>query len=156
MLDLLNSLAVSFDLPILEWIQANLQSGLLDDIETPVPQKVTRKVFTFAEVSALFNRKTPIDCAVLSAIYSGMRPGELLALDSTHIDLGSGCFRIPGSKTKSGQNRVCIRILRHRRADQAARRPRKRQGEQRAQDLDDVYVPCLVQALLYRFYSADL
>ena len=32
MLDLLNSLAVSFDLPILEWIQANLQSGLLDTI----------------------------------------------------------------------------------------------------------------------------
>ena len=32
MLDLLNSLAVSFDLPILEWIQANLQSGFLDTI----------------------------------------------------------------------------------------------------------------------------
>ena len=32
MLDLLNSLAVSFDLPILDWIQANLQSGFLDFI----------------------------------------------------------------------------------------------------------------------------
>ena len=32
MLDLLNSLAVSFDLPILEWIQANLQSGFMDTI----------------------------------------------------------------------------------------------------------------------------
>ena len=32
MLDLLNSLAVSFDLPILDWIQANLQSGLMDTI----------------------------------------------------------------------------------------------------------------------------
>lgn len=80
-------------------------SDLLD-IETPVPQKVTRKIFTFAEVSELFNRKTPIDCAILIAIYSGMRPGELLALNRTHIDLGSGCFRIPGSKTKSGLNRV--------------------------------------------------
>ena len=30
MLDLLNSLAVSFDLPILEWIQANLQSPFMD------------------------------------------------------------------------------------------------------------------------------
>ena len=78
----------------------------LIDIETPVPHKVTRKVFTFAEVTDLFNRKTPIDCAILIAIYTGMRPGELLALDRTHIDLGSGCFRIPGSKTKSGQNRV--------------------------------------------------
>ena len=32
MVDLLNSLAVSFDLPILDWIQANLQSGFLDTI----------------------------------------------------------------------------------------------------------------------------
>jgi len=32
MLDLLNSLAVSFDLPILDWIQANLQSGFMDTI----------------------------------------------------------------------------------------------------------------------------
>ena len=32
MLDILNSLAVSFDLPILDWIQANLQSGLLDAV----------------------------------------------------------------------------------------------------------------------------
>jgi len=32
MLNLLNSLAVSFDLPILEWIQANLQSGFMDFI----------------------------------------------------------------------------------------------------------------------------
>ena len=32
MLSLLNSLAVSFDLPILAWIQANLQSGLMDTI----------------------------------------------------------------------------------------------------------------------------
>ena len=32
MLELLNSLAVSFDLPILDWIQANLQSGFMDFI----------------------------------------------------------------------------------------------------------------------------
>ena len=32
MLELLDSLAVSFDLPILDWIQANLQSPLLDTI----------------------------------------------------------------------------------------------------------------------------
>ena len=32
MLELLNSLAVSFDLPLLDWIQANPQSGLLDTI----------------------------------------------------------------------------------------------------------------------------
>ena len=32
MLELLNQLAVSFDLPILDWIQAHLQSGLLDTI----------------------------------------------------------------------------------------------------------------------------
>ena len=32
MLALLDSLAVSFDLPILDWIQANMQSGLLDTI----------------------------------------------------------------------------------------------------------------------------
>ena len=30
MLNLLNSLAVSFDLPILDWIQANLKSGFMD------------------------------------------------------------------------------------------------------------------------------
>ncbi len=32
MLNLLNNLAVSFDLPILDWIQANLQSGFMDTI----------------------------------------------------------------------------------------------------------------------------
>ena len=32
MLNLLNSLAVSFDLPILDWIQSNLQSGFMDFI----------------------------------------------------------------------------------------------------------------------------
>ena len=32
MVELLNSLAVSFDLPILDWIQANLQSGFMDFI----------------------------------------------------------------------------------------------------------------------------
>ena len=32
MLNLLNSLAVSFDLPILEWIQTHLQSGFMDFI----------------------------------------------------------------------------------------------------------------------------
>ena len=32
MLALLDSLAVSFDLPILDWIQANLQSGFLDAV----------------------------------------------------------------------------------------------------------------------------
>lgn len=32
MLELLNQLAVSFDLPILEWIQANLQCGFLDTV----------------------------------------------------------------------------------------------------------------------------
>ena len=32
MLEILNQLAVSFDLPILEWIQANLQSSFMDFI----------------------------------------------------------------------------------------------------------------------------
>lgn len=32
MLSLLNSLAVSFDLPILDWIQSNMQSGFMDFI----------------------------------------------------------------------------------------------------------------------------
>lgn len=32
MLELLNQLAVSFDLPILDWIQANLQSSFLDTV----------------------------------------------------------------------------------------------------------------------------
>ena len=32
MQELLNSIAVSFDLPILDWIQANLQSGIMDKI----------------------------------------------------------------------------------------------------------------------------
>ena len=32
MQDIMNSLAVSFDLPILDWIQANLQSGFMDTI----------------------------------------------------------------------------------------------------------------------------
>lgn len=76
------------------------------DINVTVPKKVHRKVFTFPEVSEMFDRRTNIDCAILVAIYTGMRPCEVISLNRSEIDLESNCFRITGSKTESGYNRT--------------------------------------------------
>lgn len=76
------------------------------DINVPVPKKVHRKVFTFPEVSEMFVRQNNIDKVILVGIYSGMRPCELVTLNRSEIDLECNCFRIIGSKTESGQNRV--------------------------------------------------
>jgi len=75
-------------------------------INVPIPKKIERKVFTFAEVSEMFVRQNNIDKVILVGIYSGMRPCELVTLNRSEIDLECNCFRIIGSKTESGQNRV--------------------------------------------------
>lgn len=75
-------------------------------INASVPKKITRKVFTFAEVSEMFSRQNHIDQAILVGIYSGMRPCEIVALNRSEIDLECHCFRISGSKTESGYNRA--------------------------------------------------
>jgi len=60
MLFLLNSLAVSFDLPILDWIQANLQSGFMDFIMPIITMFGDEGIFW-------------IVCAVLLAIFPKTR-----------------------------------------------------------------------------------
>lgn len=55
----LNTLAVSFDLPILDWIQANLQSGFMDFIMPIITMFGDEGIFWIAcAVLLLFFRKT--------------------------------------------------------------------------------------------------
>ncbi len=59
MLELLNSLAVSFDLPILDWIQANLQSPFMDFIMPIITLFGEAGIFWIAwAVLLLFFKKT--------------------------------------------------------------------------------------------------
>ena len=72
MLNLLNSLAVSFDLPILDWIQANLQSGFMDFIMPIITVFGDEGIFWIA-------------CAVLLALFpktrkTGLGMGFAMAL----------------------------------------------------------------------------
>ena len=60
MLNLLNSLAVSFDLPILDWIQAHMQSGFMDTIMPIITMFGDDGIFWIA-------------CAVLLAIFAKTR-----------------------------------------------------------------------------------
>ncbi len=58
MLELLNQLAVSFDLPILDWIQANLKSGFLDFIMPIITLFGDAGIFWIAcSVILLFTKK---------------------------------------------------------------------------------------------------
>lgn len=84
----------------------NKDISALININVPVPPKVKRKIFTFAEVTEMFERQMPIDQAILVGIYSGMRPCELVTLSKNEIDIEGHCFCISGSKTESGYNRT--------------------------------------------------
>ena len=67
MQELLNSIAVSFDLPILDWIQANLQSGIMDKIMPIVTVFGDGGIFWIAWAVLLFlipkTRKTGLGMA---------------------------------------------------------------------------------------------
>lgn len=67
MLNLLNSLAVSFDLPILEWIQSNLQSGFMDFIMPIITVFGDAGIFWMVWAAVLFlipkTRKTGLGMA---------------------------------------------------------------------------------------------
>ena len=67
MLNLLNSLAVSFDLPILEWIQAHLQCGFLDFIMPIITVFGDAGIFWMVWAAVLFlipkTRKTGLGMA---------------------------------------------------------------------------------------------
>nr|DAV01094.1 MAG TPA: Integrase [Bacteriophage sp.] len=68
--------------------------------------KIERKVFTAEEVKALRERDDVIADALLTAIYTGIRPNELYALKLSEIDFDTGFLRIAGSKTKAGFSRL--------------------------------------------------
>ena len=67
MLNILNSLAVSFDLPILDWIQANLQSGFMDFIMPIITVFGDAGIFWMVWAAVLFlipkTRKTGLGMA---------------------------------------------------------------------------------------------
>lgn len=77
----------------------------LTDFHADVSTKIKRKVFTPEEIARLFTSDNVKDQMLLVGIYTGMRPGELIALKMTEVDLDKGFLRIAGSKTKSGHLR---------------------------------------------------
>lgn len=80
-------------------------ADLIEIRKPPEPSAVVRRTFTYPEVSTLFSSSDPVHKAILIAIYSGMRPGELLSLSVDEIDLDNQMLYIHGSKTKSGKFR---------------------------------------------------
>ena len=74
MLDLLNSLAVSFDLPILEWIQANLQSGFMDTIMPIITMLGDGGIFWIvcSELFMLFPKTRRMGIAMAIAMAMGL------------------------------------------------------------------------------------
>ena len=72
MLELLNSLAVSFDLPILDWIQAHLQSGFMDFIMPIITVFGDAGIFWMICAAVLFifpkTRKTGLGMAFAMAM----------------------------------------------------------------------------------------
>lgn len=77
----------------------------LADARGSTKAEIKRKVFTPEEVAELFQKGDVISDMVLVGIYTGMRPGELIALKRSEVD--GAFFRIAGSKTKSGLFRDC-------------------------------------------------
>lgn len=81
--------------------------AVADISKRPSPDaQLIRKPFTYGEVSDLFTNTDPLANIVLVGIYTGMRPGELLSLKTSEVDLEANMLRIAGSKSKSGHFRV--------------------------------------------------
>lgn len=84
---------------------ADSNPATLIDIKQPQETTVVRIPFTYPEVAKLFETDDPVHQAILVGIYTGMRPGELLSLQASEIDLDKQMMYIRGSKTKSGKFR---------------------------------------------------
>lgn len=69
--------------------------------------QIERKIFTREEVDGLFERGDVFADMILVAIYSAMRPIEVCNLTTEEVDLDAGMFRLKGTKTKYGKNRLC-------------------------------------------------
>ena len=105
-LELLNSWAVSFDLPILDWIQANLQSAALDTVMPIITMFGDAGIFWMVVAALLFifprTRKTGLGMAIammigllvcnvtLKPLVARMRPYDLQAELGVTIQLLCG------------------------------------------------------------------
>lgn len=66
-----------------------------------------KKIFTDTEIQILWDNvnKIPYVDSILTLIYSGMRPGEMLTLTKFHLDMEIGIFK-HGIKTDAGKDRI--------------------------------------------------
>ena len=67
----------------------------------------TRKPFTAEEIKVLFENVDRMDFidTVLIMIYTGLRIGELLLIETTNVDIGNRTMK-GGLKTEAGKNRI--------------------------------------------------
>lgn len=76
----------------------------LVDLRSDHEAQIERKVFTAEEVENLPN--DVYGDVMRVALYTGMRPSEVCALQRSEVDFENGMLRIAGSKSKAGHNRV--------------------------------------------------
>ena len=76
----------------------------LVDLKSDHEAQIERKVFTADEVNNLPN--DVYGDVMRVALFTGMRPSEVCALQRSEIDFANGMLRIAGSKSKSGHNRA--------------------------------------------------
>ena len=78
----------------------------LTDVVSRPDASITRIVFPDTEVQQLWTM-LDMECAdmVLVGLYTGLRPGEICALESGNINLGEH-YMVGGSKTEAGRDRI--------------------------------------------------
>lgn len=75
------------------------------DFRGSVKSEIERKIFSPNEVEQLFTSDDVKDKMILTGLFTGMRPGEIVALKRSEVDLANKFFRIAGSKTENGLKR---------------------------------------------------
>lgn len=79
-------------------------ASMMDTFTAPKSQ-IRREVFSAAEIQDLRKDPSPYAAAALVALYGGWRPGEVLSLTPSQVDLDNMIITA-GSKTKAGTGRT--------------------------------------------------
>lgn len=88
------------------------QKGVIEENPRGLVQKLPEnnareRVLTLDEVKALANAASPaVRAAIYIALYTGMRRGEIAALEQKHIDFASDVITIPSAMAKTDKMRV--------------------------------------------------
>lgn len=85
-----------------EWVKTDLSEGLEINVEKP---ETTGKAITKDHLKILWDNVTEDDEFALIMIYTGMRPGEFVSINSSDVFLDEN-YMIGGIKTENGKQRI--------------------------------------------------